>query len=75
MVYTLFLDENDIFTIFSQTRKLHKLEMKKADVNSNLIETRETLNQLKYSSEVERYAREKKYFKKDDEDVFVIFYE
>ena len=74
-VYTLFLDENDIFTIFSQTRKLNKLELKKSDVNSNLIETRETLNQLKYSSEVERYAREKKYFKKDDEDVFVIFSE
>jgi cell division protein DivIC len=74
-VYTLFLDENDIFTIFSQTRKLNKLELKKSEVNSNLIETRETLNQLKYSSEVERYAREKKYFKKDDEDVFVIFSE
>lgn len=74
-VYTLFLDENDIFTIFSQTRKLNKLEVKKAEVNSNLIETRETLNQLKYPTEVERYAREKKYFKKDDEDVFVIFSE
>jgi hypothetical protein len=74
-VYTLFLDENDIFTIFYQTRKLNNLEIKKADIKSNLIETRETLNQLKYLPEVERYARENKYFKKYDEDVFVIFSE
>jgi hypothetical protein len=51
------------------------LEIKKADIKSNLIETRETLNQLKYLPEVERYARENKYFKKYDEDVFVIFSE
>ncbi|MCH2230679.1 MAG: septum formation initiator family protein [Crocinitomicaceae bacterium] len=75
LVYTLFLDENDIFTIFSQNSKLSKLEAKKADVNAKLIETRKTLGQLKYPSEVERYAREKKFFKKDNEDVFVIFYE
>jgi cell division protein DivIC len=74
-VYTLFLDENDIFTLFSQTRKLNKLELKKATINSNVMETRKTLNQLKHLSEVERYAREKKYFKKDNEDVFVIFSE
>jgi len=74
-VYTLFLDENDIFTLFSQTRKLNELELKKAEINSNVMETRKTLNQLKYLSEVERYAREKKYFKKDNEDVFVIFSE
>ena len=74
-VYTLFLDENDIFTIFYQTRRLNNLEIKKADVNSNLIETRKTLNQLKYLTEVERYARENKYFKKYNEDIFVIFSE
>ena len=74
-VYTFFLDENDIFTLFSQTRKLNELELKKTEINSNVMETRKTLNQLKYLSEVERYAREKKYFKKDNEDVFVIFSE
>lgn len=74
-MYTLFLDENDIFTIFYQTRRLNNLEIKKADVNSNLIETRKTLNQLKYLTEVERYARENKYFKKYNEDIFVIFSE
>ena len=74
-VYTLFLDENDIFTIISQQKKLDKLELKKAEYQGMLNETTETLNKLQYQSEVERFAREKKFFKKDDEDVFVIFYE
>lgn len=75
LVYTAFLDENDIFTIISQNNKLNKLEMETAQLKKDLEETRTTLSQLENRSEVERYAREKKLFKKDDEDVFVIFYE
>lgn len=74
-VYALFLDDNDIFTIIGQKRKLNKLELAKRETAKNLEETREVLEKLKYPSEVERFAREKKFFKKDNEDVFVIFYE
>jgi hypothetical protein len=74
-VYTLFLDENDIFTIFSQRNKLIKLEEKKEEFKNKLDETSLTLEKLNYQPELERFAREHKYFKKDDEDVFVIFYE
>ncbi|MBB77964.1 MAG: hypothetical protein CL844_03050 [Crocinitomicaceae bacterium] len=75
LLYTLFLDEQDIFSIFSQKQKLNKLSVKKERIKSKLIETRNTLNKLNQISEVERYAREKKYFKKDNEDIFVIFSE
>jgi len=74
-VYTLFLDENDIFTIITQTNKLNNLEASTATMEKDLEETRITLKKLKYKSEVEKFAREKKLFKKDNEDVFVIFYE
>lgn len=75
VVYTLFLDENDIFSILSQKAKLITLEQKKTEVTQQLNETIHTLNTLKYPSEVERFAREKKFFKKDNEDIFVLFYE
>lgn len=75
VVYSLFLDENDIFTIISQRSKLNQLEVKKTEYQKKYTETKMTLDKLKYLSEVERFAREKKFFKKDDEDVFVIFYE
>lgn len=75
VVYGAFLDEYDMFTIISQRSKLNKLEKAKVAMSKDLVETKETLSKLKYRSEVERYAREKKFFKKDDEDIFVISYE
>lgn len=75
MVYTLFLDENDIFTIFNQQRKLRQLEKTSSETKEKLDETLAIISKLKYRNEVERFAREKKLFKKDNEDVFVISYE
>lgn len=75
VLYSLFLDDVDIFTVFRQKSKLSQLTEQKEIVKTQLNETRYTVNQLKYDSELERYAREKKLFKKDDEDVFVISYE
>jgi cell division protein FtsB len=74
-VYTLFLDENDIFTIISQSNQLSKLEQKKAEAQADLEKVTLTLNKLKHHSEIERFAREEKFFKKNDEDIFVLFYE
>jgi len=74
-VYTLFLDENDIFTIISQSNKLSKLEQKKAEAQEELEKVTLTLDKLKHRSEIERFAREQKFFKKSDEEIFVLFYE
>lgn len=73
--YALFLDENDLFTIIRHNRKLNQLEQAKQEVNRDLVKARETLSELNRKSELERYAREEKFFKKDDEDIFVIFEE
>lgn len=74
-VYSLFLDENDIFTMLNQRSQLKELEKDTSETQEDLDKTLSTLEKLKYRSEVERFAREKKLFKKDNEDVFVIFYE
>ena len=74
-VYTLFLDENDLFSIIAQKRKLSVLNEQKLVMEEELAKVNGTLKRLKYTAEVERYARENKYFKKDNEDIFVISYE
>jgi hypothetical protein len=74
-VYSLFLDENDLFSIIAHKRKLTVLNESKAEMQAKLDDVSSTLRKLRYTSEVERYAREKKLFKKDDEDIFVISYE
>lgn len=73
-VYTLFLDDNDIFNIISQNNKLRTLRAEQSQIQADLQETKLTLKKLEERREVERFAREKKLFKKDDEDVFVIYY-
>ena len=73
LVYTLFLDENDLFTIIRDNRKLNQLELAKEEVSLHLKKSREILRELSNKNELERYAREEKFFKKDDEDIFVIF--
>tara|TARA_B110000285_G_scaffold201684_1_gene236480 strand:+ start:389 stop:691 length:303 start_codon:yes stop_codon:yes gene_type:complete len=75
LVYILFLDDNDIFSVISRNSKLKELTSKKKAMITDLDKTTSILEKLKYQSEVEKYARENKFFKKDDEDVFVIFYE
>ncbi len=72
LVYNLFLDDVDVFSVISQNGKLSKLNESKMALSKELNETKRTLAQLRFDSELERFAREKKYFKRDDEDVFVI---
>ncbi len=74
-IYAIFLDDHDIFSIISHKKKLNKIEIAKKEILSNYKKTKFTLDQLKYSSELERYAREEKYFKKENEDIFVVTYE
>jgi hypothetical protein len=71
----LFLDDIDIFTIINQNTKLGKLEEARQEVSVKLIQTQEILKKLRYSSELESYAREEKMFKRENEDIFVISYE
>lgn len=75
LVYILFLDDVDIFTIINQNRKLSRLEESKIELSEKLTKTQNTLKRLRYPSELESFAREEKLFKKDDEDIFVISYE
>ena len=75
LVYTLFLNDHDVFTMLRNKRKLNKISMLKEETAGNLKEARSILSKLNERSEVEKFAREKKFFKRDDEDIFVIFYE
>lgn len=74
-VYSLFLEENDLFSIIAQKRKLSVLNEQKIAMEEELNKVNGILKRLKYTGEVEKYARENKYFKKDNEEIFVISYE
>ncbi len=71
----MFLDDTDIFTIVNHNIKLSNLKDSKELTVEKLDSTTALLKKLKYGGELESYAREKKMFKKDDEEIFVISYE
>lgn len=75
MVYILFLDDVDIFNIARQEIKLNKLQDEKEVLHEKFVETKTVLDQLDNREALERFAREQKLFKRDNEDIFVIIQE
>jgi hypothetical protein len=73
-IYALFLDDEDVFSLVSHNRKLSKIHAEQIIMDEKLKETTTVLKQLNQSSSLERFAREEKLFKKDDEDIFIISY-
>jgi hypothetical protein len=72
VLYILFLDDVDIFMIFSKYKKLHELRVEKKDMYNKLIEIENMQSILSDKEALESFAREKNLFKKDNEDIFVI---
>ena len=71
-IYLLFLDDTDIFTIVSNLRKQSELTEQNYAMAQNLKESRISLRRLRKIQYLEHYARSKKFFKKKDEEIFVI---
>ena len=72
--YGIFLDDNDIFDIIKDQITLSKLKDEKELIDKKLNKTKFVLKRLRYNSELEKYARENKLFKRDNEDIFIITY-
>ncbi len=73
-IYALFLDDEDVFSLVSHSRKLNKIHAEQVIMDQKLKETTSVLKDLDQKESLERFAREEKLFKKDDEDIFVISY-
>lgn len=73
-IWILFIDDRDFITThFRHKEELRKLEESKKYYQGQIAATRAELEKLKSNpSTIEKYAREKYFMKKDNEDVFVI---
>jgi cell division protein FtsB len=71
-LYFLFLDDWDIFTLVRQKRKLSQIEQQDEQMHQQLKDTKKTLRKLHRLDELEAYARSEKFFKRDDEEIFVV---
>lgn len=73
-VYILFLDDFDVFMIISQKNKLNRLEVQRDEMRQQLLKSQEIYKKLYEINYLESYARSNKFFKKDNEEIFVISY-
>lgn len=72
VVYVLFLDDTDIFTVYTNLKKRSNLIEQNYVMKEKLAENRLALKNLDKIYYLEHYARSKKFFKANDEDIFVI---
>lgn len=73
VVWMLFFDEKDVFTQHKRTKELETIQGKIDYFKTEIKSTRTQIDQLdKDPYMLEKFAREKYYMKRDDEDVYVI---
>lgn len=70
--YLILIDDNDIFYVVNQKKKLNELQLQNQSMKTKLQETKKDLENMCDLDNLEAYAREKKFFKRNDEDIFVI---
>lgn len=72
-IWMIFFDANNIFYQFKLSQKLYELEEEKSYYNNEINEVNKLKEELFSTDErKEKFAREKYYMKKDNEDVYII---
>ena len=73
MVWMMFFDKNDIVAQYEYKSQVNKLQEEKDFYTKEITQVKKDLNELSSNlNTAEKFAREKYFMKKDNEDVFVI---
>ena len=71
----IFLDNYSYFGHRILDQQIEDLEDNAAYYKEEIKKDQENIKQLKNSEQIEKYAREKYYMKKDSEDIYIIEFE
>ncbi|RYY65462.1 MAG: septum formation initiator family protein [Chitinophagaceae bacterium] len=73
VIWMSFFDPKDWGLIMERGQKLKELDKSEKHLGLQIAETRKELDLLKTNAQtIEKYAREKYYMKKDNEDLFIV---
>ena len=75
IVWMLFLDNYSYFDHRFLNNQIKELEDNKTYYQEEIKKDQEQIKQLKNPEQIEKYAREKYFMKKDSEDIYVIKFE
>ena len=73
VVWMLFFDERDVFTMRHHRQELRELQKSREYYTDQINKEKTELEKLKNApATLEKYAREKYYMKRDDEDLYLL---
>ncbi len=73
IIWLAFFDSDNLREQMRLSNKIDRLDQKKNFYRTEIQKNKSSLNALKYdTTQLEKYAREKYFMKKDNEDVYVI---
>jgi len=75
LLYILILHETDIVTLIKRNERVSLLEEEIDRKKQGVEDLKISINQLEDLRSLEKYARENHYFKKEDEDLFILSFE
>lgn len=75
IIWMVFFDSDNLREQVRLSNKIERLDQKKDFYKMEIRKNKNSLNALKYdTTQLEKYARETYFMKKDDEDVYVIIH-
>ncbi len=73
VVWMAFFDPKDMGLMLSRSSKLNELKVSEKHLKTEIEDTKKELSLLKTdANSIEKYAREKFYMKKDNEELFIV---
>ena len=75
VVWMLFLDNYSYLDHRLLNNQMNELERQKEYYQQEIVKDQKSIKQLQNPLEIEKFAREKYYMKKDSEDIYIIEYE
>lgn len=75
VVWMVFFDTNSLLIQIQLQKEINALKKQRQYLQKEIIRDRELIKKLHNDEELEKFAREKYYFKKDSEEIYIIEYE
>ncbi|KPM31671.1 Septum formation initiator [Croceitalea dokdonensis DOKDO 023] len=72
VIWMAFFDTNSLLIHLELRKEINKLEEQKKFLQSEIAKDKKILKTLSSEEELEKFAREKYYMKKDNEEIFLI---
>ena len=75
IVWMIFFDENSVLTHYEFSKEIKKLNTEKNYFKTEIAKDKKIIDSLKKPNQLEKFAREKYYMKKENEDIYIIQYD